>query len=369
MPADDIPLNDIPVNDLPVHGVPVVDVHSHYVPRGWPDLSGGRHGGEPWPSLRVDSATEATIMVGSREFRRVRSAAWDAETRLADMDADGVDVQVVSPTPLFFSYARPAADALTACRILNDLALEICAPAPDRLLPFAQVPLQDPDAAAAELDRCVAAGHRGVEIGNHVGDVDLDDAGIGTFLQHCAHSDVPVFVHPWDMASSPRLDRWMARWTAGMPAETHLSIVAMILGGAFDRLPPRLRICFAHGGGSFPFWLGRLENAWHRRSSLVGTSELPPSQYVDRFSVDSVVFDPRALRLLVDTMGVERVMMGSDYPYPLGERPVGDVVRRSDFLSADEAAAILGGNARRFLQGEPAAAEAPRAGPVGGGST
>lgn len=328
----------------------VIDVHSHYVPRGWPDLSAvGTTSTEPWPSLRVESETDAVIMVGSREFRRVRSEAWDPASRLADMDADGVDVQVVSPTPLFFSYARPAADAVAVCRIFNDLALQICAAAPERLLPFAQVPLQDPNAACAELDRCLAAGHRGVEIGNHVGDADLDDAGIVTFLRHCAEAGAPVFVHPWDMPGSPRLDRWMARWTTGMPAETHLSIVAMILGGAFDALPRELRICFAHGGGSFPFWLGRLENAWHRRHSLVGTSQHPPSHYLDRFAVDSAVFDPRALRLLVDTMGAERVLLGSDYPFPLGERPVGDVVRRADFLTGQDAAAILGGNAERFL--------------------
>lgn len=327
----------------------VIDVHSHYVPRGWPDLSAQTSGTEPWPSLRIESESDAVIVVGSREFRRVRAASWDAATRLADMDADGVDVQVVSPTPLFFSYARPGADALKVCRIFNDLALEICAPAPARFVPFAQVPLQDPDAACAEVDRCLAAGHRGVEIGNHVGDTDLDDAGIITFLQHCARVGAPVFVHPWDMASSPRLDRWMARWTTGMPAETHLSIVSLILGGGFDRLPRDLRICFAHGGGSFAFWLGRLENAWHRRHDLLGSSEQPPSHYVDRFSVDSVVFDTRALRLLVDVMGAERVMVGSDYPYPLGERPAGNVVRQADFLDADATAAIMGGNASRFL--------------------
>src|SRR5690606_23963710 len=131
---------------------------------------------------------------------------------------------------------------------------------------------------------------------------------------------------PWDMASSPRLDRWMAQWLAGMPAETHLSILSLILGGGFDRIDESLRIAFAHGGGSFAFWLGRVDNAWHRRHDIIGTSAEPPSRYVDRFYVDSVVFDERALRLLVDTMGSERVLVGSDYPYPLGERPVGSVV-------------------------------------------
>jgi aminocarboxymuconate-semialdehyde decarboxylase len=328
--------------------VGTIDVHTHFVPKGWPDLS-ARVGPGSWPWLRADSEREAMIMVGSSEFRRIDASCWDAEARVADMDADGIDVQVVSPTPVFFSYEKPGAEAAKAARIFNDLALEICAPEPDRLLPFAQVPLQDTDAACAELDRAIAAGHAGVEIGNHVGDRDLDHEGIVTFLQHCAERGVPVFVHPWDMPGSPRLDRWMARWLTGMPAETHLSIIALILGGVFDRVPPSLRICFAHGGGSFAFWLGRLENAWHQRPDLVGVSERPPSAYLDRFSVDSVVFDPAALRLLVDTLGAEQVMLGSDYPYPLGERPAGAVIERADFLTDEQKAAIRYGNARRFL--------------------
>ena len=320
-----------------------IDVHTHYVPRGWPELGAG----QPW--LRVDSEREATIMVGSSEFRRVQSNCWDAEERLADMDADGVDVQVVSPTPALFSYDAPGKQAEKAARVLNDLALEICSPGEGRLLPFCQVPLQDPDAACRELDRAMAAGHFGVEIGNHVGDRDLDDAGVVTFLQHAADLGAPVFVHPWDMPSGPRLDRWMARWLTGMPAETHLSITAMILGGVFDKVPDSLRICFAHGGGSFAFWLGRFENAWHRRGDLIATSQEPPSAYLHRFSVDSVVFEPTALRTLVDTLGATQVMVGSDYPYPLGERPAADVVRRSSFLDHEQRGLILSGNARTFL--------------------
>ena len=328
--------------------MPVVDVHSHYVPSGWPDLAASC-GGTDWPSLRIESASEATIMMGTREFRRITDACWNADIRLEDMAADGVDVQVVSPTPVFFSYGRSADQAAGVAAIMNDLALEITAQAPGRLVPFCQVPLQDADAACRELDRSLANGHRGVEIGNHVGDVDLDAEGVVTFLQHCADRGAPVFVHPWDMPSSPRLDRWMAQWLVGMPAETHLSVLALMLGGAFDRLPASLRITFAHGGGSFAFWLGRADNAWHMRNDVVrGRSELPPSQYLGRFSVDTVVFSDASLRLLVDVLGSDHVMMGSDYPYPLGERPAGDVIRRSSFDAATQEA-LLGGNALRFL--------------------
>ncbi len=289
------------------------------------------------------------ILLGDREFRRISAEAWDPEVRLADMDTEDVAAQVVSPTPVFFSYDRPPEQAVKVARIFNDLALEVCAAAPARLLPFCQVPLQDPDAACAELDRCLSVGFLGVEIGNHVGDRDLDDPGIEMFLQHCAARSVPVFVHPWDMPRTQRTDRWMAQWLTGMPAETHLSITALILGGVLDRVSDSLRICFAHGGGSFAFWLGRMDNAWHRRHDVVGTSLHPPSHYVERLYVDSVVFDPRALRLLVDVMGADRVVLGSDYPYPLGERPVGAMVRESALISEEEKELVLRDNALRFL--------------------
>lgn len=325
----------------------IVDLHTHFFPERWPDLD-ERFGGGDWPWMRHDEPGRATVMVGDRPFRPVTAACWDPAQRLADMDRDGVDVQVVSATPVLFGYARPVDQALEAARIFNDAALQLCAGGNGRLRPLCQVPLQDVDAACRELERALAAGHIGVQIGNHVGDRDLDDHGLVTFLQHCASLDAAVFVHPWDMNGGPRRSRWMLDWTVSMPAETQLSIATMILGGAFDRLPRSLRICFAHGGGSFAFLLGRLENAWHRRDIVRGASTQPPSAYLDRFAVDAAVFDHRALRLLVDVMGAERVLLGSDYPFPLGEEHVGELVRTSD-LDSEAKALILGSNAAAFL--------------------
>lgn len=348
------------MNEGPLIGsTPTVDIHTHYVPKGWPDLASHTRSAGPWPSLRVDGEREAMMMMGDAEFRPIQDNAWQAQVRVEQMDLDAIDIQVLSPTPLFFSYGRKPEAAAKVSQIFNDLALEIAAEGAGRLVPFCQVPLQDTDAACRELDRCLANGHQGVEIGNHVGDRDLDDEGITTFLQHCATRDVPVFIHPWDMPSSPRLARWMARWLVGMPAETHLSILSLILGGGFDKLPESLRLCFAHGGGSFPYWIGRMDNAWHRRPDLIATSQFPPSHYVSRFSVDSVVFSEPSLRLLVDTMGSKNIMLGSDFPYPLGEQPAGRLVRSAEFLTEDQRADILGNNALSFL-GMTAAADQPK---------
>jgi len=169
-----------------------------------------------------------------------------------------------------------------------------------------------------------------------------------TFLRHCADEGAAVLVHPWEMFGRERMPKYMMPWTVGMPAETQLAVVAMILSGAFDRLPSTLRICFAHGGGSFAFLLGRLENAWHHHPVARGESEHPPSYYLNRFYADSAVFDQRSLQFLVGTMGADQVMLGSDYPFPLGEERVGSLIRQSN-LSHDAKAKLLGGNAVRFL--------------------
>ena len=325
----------------------VIDIHNHFFPRAWPDLA-ARYGTPDWPWIKHTEPGQAEIMVGDRFFRKIYSACWDPEVRLSEMDRDGVEMQVISATPVLFAYDRPVEHALDCAHLFNDAALELCAQGNGRLQSLCQVPLQDIDAACKELSRCMKAGHLGVQIGNHVGEKNLDDPGIVTFLHHCADEGAAVLVHPWDMLAPQRMPKYMMPWTVGMPAETQLGIVAMILSGAFDKLPPKLRICFAHGGGSFAFLLGRLDNAWHHHPVAHGVCELPPSQYVNRFYVDSAVFDERALQFLVGTMGAERVMLGSDYPFPLGEHRVGTLIR-SSHLSSDEKSRLLGGNAAEFL--------------------
>ncbi len=327
--------------------MPVIDIHNHFFPRTWPDLA-ARYGTPDWPWIKHTEPGKAEIMVGARFFRHIYSACWDPEVRLQEMDRDGADMQVISATPVLFAYERPVEHALDCARLFNDAALELCARGKGRLKSLCQVPLQDIDASCKELTRCMRAGHLGVQIGNHVGEKNLDDPGIVTFLHHCADEGAAVLVHPWDMLGQPRMPKYMMPWTVGMPAETQLGIVAMILSGAFDKLPANLRICFAHGGGSFAFLLGRLENAWQHHPVAHGVCELSPSKYLNRFYVDSAVFDQRALQFLVETMGAERVMLGSDYPFPLGEHGIGNLIRKSA-LPAKVKGRLLGENARRFL--------------------
>jgi aminocarboxymuconate-semialdehyde decarboxylase len=327
--------------------MPVIDIHNHFFPESWPDLA-KRYSTPNWPWIKHTEPGKAEIMVGDRFFRHIYSACWDPDVRLREMDRDGVDVQVISATPVLFAYDRPIEHALDCAQLFNDSALDLCSRGRGRLKSFCQVPLQNTDAACKELSRCMKAGHLGVQIGNHVGERNLDDAGIVTFLHHCADEGAAVLVHPWEMFGRDRMPKYMMPWTVGMPAETQLSVVALILSGAFDRLPSTLRICFAHGGGSFAFLLGRLENAWHHHPVARGECEHPPSYYLGRFYADSAVFDQKALQLLVATMGVERVMLGSDYPFPLGEEHVGALVQQSN-LPQSAKNKLLGANAVEFL--------------------
>ncbi|HJQ17964.1 MAG TPA: amidohydrolase family protein [Allosphingosinicella sp.] len=327
----------------------IVDIHTHFFPRSWPDLA-QRFGTPDWPWMRHDGPRAATVMIGDREFRPVYDACWDAAVRLEEMDRFGVDIQILCATPVLFAYDQPAEHAADVARLFNDEALKLCTDGKGRLKAICQVPLQDTDAACAELSRSIANGHIGVQIGNHVRDRDLDDPALLTFLNHCADLDAAVLVHPWDMmlTGSPRAAKYMLPWLVSMPAETHLSILRLILSGAFERLSPNLKICFAHGGGSFPYLLGRAENAWHERDIVRKDCPKPPSAYLDRLFVDSAVFSTSALSFLVDQMGEDRIMFGTDYPFPLGEREFGALVRHSA-LPETTKKKIMGENALDFF--------------------
>ncbi|MEE1736907.1 amidohydrolase family protein [Streptomyces sp. BE147] len=326
----------------------VIDVHAHVFPRISQTesriLSGA---GEPW--LREHADGTGMMMSGSEPYRPVTAALWEPELRLTEMDALGVDVQAISSTPLMFGYSAAPDRAAEWCDLVNERILDYCATDPARLLPLCQVPLQDTALACETVSKAAAAGHRGVHIGNHIGERNLDDADVLVFLRHCADEGIPVLVHPWDMLAGERMRGHMLPWLVGMPAETQLSILSLALSGGFEELPESLKLCFCHGGGSFAFLLGRADNAWHQRDIVRAHSPRPPSEYVRRFSVDSAVFDPRALRLLVEVMGADRVMLGTDFPFPLGEQRPGTVVRDCAELNEEQQALILGGNAAAFF--------------------
>jgi aminocarboxymuconate-semialdehyde decarboxylase len=297
-----------------------LDVHTHVLP---PELPG-------WSPIRLERAGVECRARMLREdgtvFREIESNCWDPARRLRECDAVGVGVQVLSAVPVFFAYHLPSKRGYDLARLLNDHVAELCREHPRRFIGLGTLPLQSPDLAARELERCVEQGLAGAQIGSHVNDWNLSDAALFPVFAHAAELGAALFVHPWDMMAQAKMQKYWLPWLVGMPAEVSLAICSVIFGGVLERLP-RLRIAFAHGGGSFPGTFGRIEHGFHARPDLVAVDNPhPPSAYLKRIYVDSLVHEARALRLVLDLFGSERVALGTDYPFPLGEGRPGALI-------------------------------------------
>lgn len=345
-----------------------IDLHTHILPREWPDLD-AKYGYGGFIRLEHYKPCCARMMKGDRVFREISDNAWDPKRRLEEMDRASVSMQVLSTVPVMFSYWAKPADALDLSRRLNDHIAEVVREHPAKFAGLATIPLQDPQMAAEELDRCVRElGLRGAQIGTHVdanphfGRIDtlnLDNASLQPVWSAAEQIGAAIFVHPWDMLGGERMPKYWLPWLVGMPAETSLAICSMIFGGVFDRFP-KLRVAFAHGGGAFPITAGRVEHAFHVRPDLCATdNKSNPRSYLAHgetpacFFVDSLVHDPDALRLLVKLFGARRVALGSDYPFPLGEAHAGALIESLEGLSRKEKSQLLSGNAQEFLGLQP----------------
>ena len=222
---------------------------------------------------------------------------------------------------------------------------------PRRFAGLGTLPLQDPDLAVAELERCVRdLGLSGVQIGTHVNGKNLDHPDLFPVLAAAERLGAAVFVHPWDMLAKERMEKYWLRWLVGMPAETCLAICSVIFGGVLERLP-RLRIAFAHGGGSFPGTIGRIDHGFHARPDLCAVDNtVSPRDHLGRFYLDSLVHDADALRTLLRLVGPERIALGSDYPFPLGETEPGRLIESlAGVVGRRSRERMLAGTALEFL--------------------
>jgi aminocarboxymuconate-semialdehyde decarboxylase len=337
-----------------------IDIHTHILPERWPDLR-ERYGYGGWVRLEHHCPGCAKMMVDDRFFREIESNGWDPGTRIGDCDATGVDVQVLSTVPVMFGYWAKPEDGADLSRILNDHIAGIVRDFPERFVGLGTVPMQAPELAVKELDRCVnELGLAGIEIGSHVNDWNLEQADLFPVFEAAAELGAAVFVHPWDMMARDAMPKYWLPWLVGMPAETSLAICSMIFGGVIERLP-NLRVAFAHGGGSFPATIGRVQHGFDVRPDLCAVdNDVPPRAYVDRIYLDSLVHEPAALRLLLEVFGAERIALGSDYPFPLGEHHPGQLIESMAELTDATRQRLLAGTALEFL-GLPADAFAASA--------
>ncbi len=278
--------------------------------------------------------------------RRPRMAGFDE--RFADMRAMGLDKQLISPAPPQCYYAVPAEVGAKAARLINDGIAGYVAKHPDRLAALGSVPMQDGEAAAAELEYAVRTlGFKGVEILTNVAGRELSDPAFAPFWAKAEELAAWVFIHPSGFTHGERLGRFYFSNVIGNPLETTIALHYLIFDGVLER-HPGLKIMAAHGGGFLGAYHGRIDHAWGARSDSHGSLPKPPSSYLKRIHFDAVVFTPEQLRALVAAYGADRIMIGTDYPFDMGEYdPIGHLVEAG--LGADDIAAIAGGNAERLF--------------------
>jgi aminocarboxymuconate-semialdehyde decarboxylase len=303
-----------------------IDIHTHILPRDipkWKEKFG--YGG--FITLDHHKPCCARMLKDDGKFfREIEDNCWSPEKRIEECDTQSVSVQVLSTVPVMFSYWAKLQDGAEIAKFLNDDIAESVHKFPERFIGLGTVPMQDTRLAIQELERCKEIGLVGVQIGTNVNQLNLGEPQFFEFFKACEELGMAVFVHPWEMMGEADMQKYWLPWLVGMPAETSRAICSLIFSGALEKLPS-LRICFAHGGGSFPATLGRIVHGFECRPDLVAIDNpINPREYLGKFWLDSLTHDAAMLNHLIDLFGAEKIALGTDYPFPLGEEIAGSLI-------------------------------------------
>jgi aminocarboxymuconate-semialdehyde decarboxylase len=324
-----------------------IDVHCHIVPENFPPYSGkGRD--VPWPSMAEAHACHRHVMISGKVYRTVSDGCWSVPRRIENMNGMRVARQALSPMPELLSYWLPLEDGKALIRYLNDQIAAMVERAPERFIGLGAVPLQDVDSGIRELEYAVKTlRFSGVEIASHVNGTSIGDARFEPFFAAAEQMGAAIFVHALRPAGQDRVVGPFSEQAVCFPGDIALACASMITGGIGMR-HPRLRIAFSHGGGGMAMLLPRLVHAWNMAPKAKEALSESPAITAKRFYYDQLVFDPAAVRFLIERFGASQIVLGSDYPFTMGDlQPVAAL----DRAKVDDAtyAAISAGNARRFL--------------------
>lgn len=307
-----------------------VDIHTHILPKDIPNFN-KKFGYGEFIQLQHHKPCCAKMMMNDQFFREVESNCWDPKARIDECTHQNVDVQVLSTVPVMFSYWTKAKHGLEISQFLNDDIISSVEMHPKKFVGLGNLPMQDTALAIKELERCKAIGMKGIQIGSHINDLNLDHESFFPIFEACQDLEMSVFVHPWWWMAKEKMEKYWLPWLVGMPMETSLAICSMIFGGIFERLP-NLKVAFAHGGGSFPATIGRIEHGFNVRPDLVAIdNKKNPRDYLGKFWLDSLVHDPKMLEYVVELVGEDKIALGTDYPFPLGELEPGKLILESSY--------------------------------------
>lgn len=312
-----------------------IDSHSHIIPERLPRFA-EKFGYGDFIYLDHHRPGFANMMKGDTFFREIQANCWDPAIRIGEYAEHRTQVQVVSTIPVMFSYWAKPQDTLELSRFLNDHIAQVQADYPKNYVSLGTIPMQDPHLAVKELQRIAEDLHLpGIQIGSNINNLNLSEREFFPIWDACEQLGLAVMIHPWEMMGRNAMEKYWLPWLVGMPAETSRAACSMIFGGVFEHFP-KLRVMFSHASGSFLATIGRIEHGFQCRPDLVAIdNDKSPRSYLGHFWVDSITHDPQMLRYVINRVGSNRVCIGSDYPFPLGDLSIGAIVDELELPPSD----------------------------------